>query len=107
MIDTYVEAQKLAQIIGKDYQPEKIILFCSIARGNPHPTSDIDLLIIKNSKKKAYRIKEVFEAVRSINRHHPMDPLVITPEELEERISLGDYFIQRILKEGKIIYART
>lgn len=99
------EANLLAQEIVKNYKPEKIILFGSAARGDYHPNSDIDLLVIKKSdKKKAYRIKEVFESLREIKRTYPLDPIVYTPDEVKERLSLGDYFVKRIMTEGKVLY---
>lgn len=99
------EAKLLAQTIVKNSKPEKIILFGSAARGDYHANSDIDLLIIKRSnKKKAYRIKEIFEFLRSTPRKYPLDPIVYTPNEIKKRLYLGDYFIKRIMTEGKILY---
>lgn len=99
------EANLLAKEITRNYKPEKIILFGSAARGDYHLNSDIDLLVIKKSdKKKAYRIKEVFESLRKVKRTYPLDPIVYTPDEIEERLALGDYFIKRIMNEGKILY---
>lgn len=100
-----IETQKIVKKIAENYKPEKIILFGSVARGEEKKDSDIDLLIIKNSKKKRpFRVKEVFEALRGINRNSPLDPIVYTPKEISNRIELGDYFIKRILKEGKVVY---
>jgi predicted nucleotidyltransferase len=99
------EAKKLAETLVKQYKPEKIILFGSAARGDYHADSDIDLLIIKQSrKKKVYRIKEIFEFLRTVPRIYPLDPIVYTPDEIKERLSLGDYFIKRIMTEGEILY---
>jgi predicted nucleotidyltransferase len=44
---------ELKQIVTnlKKYNPEKIVLFGSYAWGKPKRNSDIDLLIIKNTKK--------------------------------------------------------
>lgn len=99
------EAKQLAKTIVKNYKPEKIILFGSAARGDYHGDSDIDLLIIKKSdKKRAYRIKEIFESLRNVPRLYPLDPIVYTPDELKKRLSLGDYFIKRIIREGEILY---
>ena len=45
----------LAEIIKKlkkDYKPLKIILFGSHAYGNPKDDSDLDLLILKNTKRR-------------------------------------------------------
>jgi len=99
------EAKQLVQVLVRHYKPEKIILFGSAARGDYHADSDIDLLIIKESdKKKAYRIKEIFESLRKVSRLYPLDPLVYTPHEIKQRLSLGDYFIKRIMKEGQVLY---
>lgn len=107
MHNLLTEANLLAKVIVKYFKPEKIILFGSAARGDYRTNSDIDLLIIKNSdKKKAYRIKDIFESLRSTQRTYPLDPIVYTPEEIKERIAIGDYFIKRILKEGKILYGQ-
>lgn len=100
-----LETQKIVQKIAEYCKPEKIILFGSIARGEEKKDSDIDLLIIKNSdKKRPFRVKEVFEALRGMNRRSPLDPIVYTPEEVNKRLSLGDYFIKKVLKEGRVVY---
>lgn len=105
MQNLIAEANLLAKTIAKHYKPEKIILFGSAARGDYHANSDIDLLIIKQSnKKKAYRIKEIFKSLRNVTRKYPLDPIVYTPSEIKERLSLGDYFIKRIMTEGETLY---
>lgn len=105
MADISGETKLLVKKIARFCKPEKIILFGSVARGESKMDADIDLLIIKeSSKKRPFRVKEVFEAVRGIKRNFPLDPIVYTPEEIKKRLSLGDYFIQRVLKEGKVLY---
>ncbi|MBU4481541.1 nucleotidyltransferase domain-containing protein [Patescibacteria group bacterium] len=100
-------SQKIKEItekIVKEFQPEKIILFGSFAYGKPKPSSDIDLLIIKKSKKrKVERIKEVLMKVES---EIPLGPLVYTPKEIQERLYLGDFFFQSIFKKGKLLYEK-
>ncbi|MFH1258482.1 MAG: nucleotidyltransferase domain-containing protein [Elusimicrobiota bacterium] len=98
------EIKKIAKQIIQNFKPEKIILFGSFAYGKPKPSSDVDLLIIKKSKKrKVERIKEILMKVESIL---PFEPLVYTPKELKERLDLGDYFFVTIVKKGKILYER-
>ena len=99
------EIKVLVRKIADKYKPKKIILFGSTARGEEKNNSDIDILIIKDSKeKRPYRVKKVFEAVRTIQRTYALDVIVYTPDEINKRLSLGDYFIQRILDEGKTLY---
>jgi len=98
------EIRKIVEQIVKNYRPEKIILFGSFAYGNPGIASDIDLLIIKKTKKrKVDRIKDVLMKVES---DFPIEPLVYSPEELQKRLNLGDFFFQDITKNGKVLYAR-
>ena len=105
MKDIYPDTNTLIKRIADYCKPEKIILFGSMARGDQRTDSDIDLLIIKKSKlKRPFRVKEIFESLRGMERNYALDPIVYTPEEIKERLALGDYFIMRILKEGKKLY---
>lgn len=99
------EAQTLTDRIVAYCKPEKVILFGSVARQHSGENSDIDLFIIKESKKKRpFRVKEIYEALRGISRHYPLDAIVYTPQEIQKRLALGDYFIKRVLSEGKVLY---
>lgn len=44
--------KKVTERIVREYRPEKIILFGSYAWGKPGPDSDVDLFIIKKSRKR-------------------------------------------------------
>ena len=91
-----------AQLIEK-YKPEKVILFGSAARGDSTPDSDVDLLIIKRDTP-SYGADRIMEVSGLIERDVPVDFLVYRPEEFEKRLSLGDPFIELVLKEGKVLY---
>lgn len=84
------------------YGPQKVILFGSFARGDYHAASDIDLLIIKATERPfADRIGDVLALCDySIS----LEPLVYTPEEFERMCEEGNLFIEKVLKEGKVIY---
>ena len=91
-----------AQIIEK-YQPEKIILFGSAARGDLNPDSDADFLIVKKDTP-FYGADRIRQLSRIIDRNIPVDFLVYRPEELDRRIQMGDPFIEAILGEGRVLY---
>lgn len=102
------EIQTIVKKLVLDYKPEKVVLFGSAARGEFRKGSDIDLLIVKESKKKrVFRIQEVFRTLRSLRRNIPLEPLVYTPSELANRLKLGDFFVERALEEGKVLYEKT
>ena len=107
MKDSRVESQAVIDRIAEWCKPEIIILFGSFAKGKQNKASDIDLLIIKKSdKKRPFRVKEIFESLRGMDRNFPLDPIVYTPDEIDERLALGDYFIKEVLKEGKVVYGQ-
>lgn len=88
----------------KAYEPEKIILYGSYARGTPSKYSDIDLFIIKaTNDKPSVRIGKV---LRLVDWRIPIEPLVYTPKELRRRQRVGDFFIEEVLREGKVIYEK-
>ncbi|HOL22411.1 MAG TPA: nucleotidyltransferase domain-containing protein [bacterium] len=89
----------------KDYNPEKVILFGSYAWGTPGEDSDFDLLIIKRTNQKFFkRVPEARKYLYKINS--AFDILVLTPEEIEKRRKMGDFFIKEILEKGKVLYER-
>ena len=98
------EIKKITDQIVKKYKPEKIILFGSYAWGKPTENSDVDLFIVKKSKKR--RIDRGRELRRMLfgNDFPAMDVLIYTPKELEKRISMEDFFIKEILSKGKVFY---
>lgn len=100
------EAKKLADIIVKNYQPEKIILYGSAARGNVRKDSDLDFCIIKESNLPMR--KRIWEVYRSIRQGWdyglPFEPIVFTPQEFSQKKDENDYFVREVLK-GKVIYS--
>jgi predicted nucleotidyltransferase len=95
----------ISKKIVENFSPEKIILFGSSARGTQTKDSDIDLLVIMDSKQRpAKRSMEISKACRP--KFISMDIIVRTPEEIKNRLQIGDYFIKEILEKGKVLYAR-
>jgi predicted nucleotidyltransferase len=100
--------EDVLQKIVAGYSPQKVILFGSHAYGQPDENSDIDLLIVKETKKRPIeRWIEVKRLVRDRNRTVSISPLVYTPGELEERLAIKDFFIQEVLEKGKVLYGSS
>ncbi len=87
-------------------RPEKVVLFGSYAYGKPTPDSDVDLLIIMETAASA---KERYQTVSRLlyPRPFPVDVLVKTPQEIERALSMGDFFIQEIISQGRVLYERN
>lgn len=97
--------QEIVDQIKREYQPEKIILFGSYAYGKPTRDSDIDLFIIKDTdKRRVDRFVEVKRLIYDPGRRISISPLVYTPEELEQRLALGDDFVEEVLTRGEVLY---
>jgi predicted nucleotidyltransferase len=99
----------LATMISKlvvEYQPEKVMLFGSRARGDNRSDSDIDLLIIKNTSQKLLdRWTTVRRILSDPHRKIPLETLILTPKEIEDRLAVGDQFVAEIMATGKVLYA--
>ena len=97
--------EQILQILVTDYQPEKIILFGSLAKAEVGEWSDLDLVIIKDTSKPFFqRLKEVALLCRpSIG----VDFLVYTPAEFTQMLAENNPFIlEEIVRKGKVLYER-
>ena len=102
------EINSLTKVIQKKYQPEKIILFGSAARGELRQGSDIDMLIIKDVKGRSYdRMVDVLRLVQNVPPPLPFAPLVPTRQELEQGLREKRYFLRQVMKDGKVLYEHS
>jgi uncharacterized protein len=100
------EIRAVVKQIAETFQPEKIILFGSYAYGKPKPESDVDLLVVMETSLRERQQR--LEISRMLSpRTFPMDLLVRTPKQLEERIALGDLFLSEITSQGQVLYERS
>src|SRR4030042_5083009 len=94
--DNLNEIENIKNQLIEKYRPEKIILFGSAAWGKGE-INDIDLFIIKRDV--AYyggdRLLEIYGLIKA---NAAVDYIVYKPEEVEDRLSLGDPFVKKIFK---------
>ncbi len=93
---------EVAQKIAKEYLPQKIVLFGSYAWGKPTCDSDFDLLIIKKNKKNF--LTEQQKVRKIIDGEVAVDILIYTPQELNGRLNIGDFFFKNIINKGISLY---
>jgi len=94
--------KKIVASLKEKYHPEKIILFGSMASGNITETSDIDLLIIKETPKGFFdRLDEV---ALLCDYEVGIDFVVYTPEEYELACRENLFVREEIMKKGEVIY---
>lgn len=95
--------KELNRIIGKldKSKIDRIILFGSMATGRINMASDIDLIIIKDTKKRFLdRLDDIYTAVLpSVD----VDILVYTPKEVKD-MQGWSVFLKKALGEGRVLY---
>ncbi|MEW6586887.1 MAG: nucleotidyltransferase domain-containing protein [Nitrospirota bacterium] len=83
---------------------EKIVLFGSFVKGTYTKDSDIDLLVMLNTREKGIRryaiVSELLEP-----REIPMDIIVRTPAEMRKRENYFDPFVRNVMS-GKVLYEK-
>ena len=87
--------------------PEKVILFGSYAWGQPTEDSDIDLIVVLDSKAvpRTYHDRMmnrlvVRRALDALNRDYALDVLVYTVPEWKDFQDLGSAFAREIASRG-------
>lgn len=85
------------------YKPQKVILFGSLAAGQMHEGSDIDLFIIKNDVPEL-GVDRIRQLDGMIKYGLATDFIVYKPQELAQRLEIGDPFIKNILDNGRVLY---
>jgi predicted nucleotidyltransferase len=95
----------MTERIARDFRPLRIILFGSHARGEAHPGSDIDLLVVlphvTDKRKAAIEIRRTL-----VDFPVGKDIIVTTPDEIARRGNLVGDVLRPALREGKVLYER-
>jgi predicted nucleotidyltransferase len=101
-------AAVLPEIVARlvrQFQPERIILFGSQARGDARPDSDIDLLVVlSHVEHKRESMIAMLSALRDLLI--PVDVIVTTPEVIARRGQLIGSVLRPALREGRVVYER-
>jgi len=97
---------EMVRRITERFDPERIVLFGSHARGDARPDSDVDLLVVMNveGSRRATRI-EIGVALHDIPISK--DIVVATPEDVERFGDLVGTIIMPALVEGRVLYERA
>lgn len=94
--------QQVCERIAEHFQPEKIILFGSHAYGQPTPESDVDLLVVMDFA--GSPLQQAIKISRELGLVTPMDLLVRTAAQVQERLQINDPFMREIVERGKVMY---
>jgi len=99
-IDEIIEASKP---VFRKYGIRKVILFGSFARERQSRRSDVDLILIQETDKRYLdRFEGILSDLYKSIRGRDLEVFIYTPEEFENIAHRK--FIQRAVREGKVIY---
>ncbi len=105
---TQATIDSVVQTIVARFNPHRIILFGSRARGDHRPDSDLDLFIEMDidasipPRERARRIRSVFDPYPCA-----MDLIVYTPEETAYWSEAKASLPATVLREGHMLYERS
>lgn len=105
---TDVEA-KIAEMVRRivaGFDPERVILFGSRARGTHRPDSDVDLMVVMPvTQPKRDQVVSIRVALSDIGV--AKDVVVVTSDEFERYCDQNGTIVQPAAKDGRVLYARA
>jgi uncharacterized protein len=98
------ELDRYVRILKKEENPDKVIVFGSLATGHIHEWSDIDLVVVKQTKLPF--LKRMRELRKVIKPQVAIEILCYTPDEFAKLCKERIFFQEEILGKGKLLYER-
>lgn len=103
--DIHADLDWLVERIWDGCEPEKIILFGSLARGDTHEWSDIDLIVVKDTDATyGERVKALTPLLR--DRLVAADIIIYSLKEYEDAREKDKPFLREAERDGVTLYER-
>jgi len=95
--------ENIVHTINRSIPVKKIVLFGSLARGNPHPESDVDLLVIYDGELSKREVKLQIHHLFP-HRDFSMDVFVLSSDEYERQKNIVSTVGRTAALEGVVYY---
>lgn len=99
------EVARYVRLLTEHGDPERVIVFGSLATDQVHAWSDIDLVIVQRTDLAFFQ--RLRQARRLLQPQVGTDILVYTPEEFEQLCQERVFFQEEILDRGVVVYERS
>jgi len=95
--------EEIIRRVVQTAQPERIILFCSAARGEMGPNSDVDLLVVKRGTfDQGALTEDIYLGLYGVGQ--AVDVVVVTQEQVERYRDKHRLVIAPAVSEGREVY---
>src|SRR5690242_4992404 len=88
------------------FQPQRIILIGSVARGEAGPDSDIDLVVVLDDDVMPEKLRARAVAEARAGYHGPVDIILCRASKLKARARAIGSFAHLVLRDGVTVYER-
>jgi len=100
---TREQIRTYARLIGREFHPQRVILFGSYVRGQASEDSDVDLLVVMDHDM-SRNVDQAIAIRLGADAPFPMDLLVRRPSEVAERLAMNDSFVRGVVEDGEVVY---
>jgi predicted nucleotidyltransferase len=99
------ELERYLLVLKEQDEPEKVIVFGSLASGDVHEWSDVDLVIVNETQLPF--LERLFQTQDLLQPEVGTDILYYTPEEFTRLCRERSFFREEIVKKGKVVFEKT
>ncbi len=100
------QLEEIAATIVEKFNPVRVVVFGSHARGEAGDDSDVDLFVEMESEQRPPERAIEVSAVFGLRRW-PLDVVVYTPSEVERLRTVRGTLLSVIEAEGEVLYERS
>ena len=98
--------QAITQLIVERFQPEQVILFGSVARGEEDENSDLDLMVVLGHNDEEGRDGYAIRLAIAENFVLPVDVLIRSADVLARYRQNPNSMLSRMLEDSEVLYDR-